>query len=236
VTGYDGPIEPDDVAHPQVVEIGPYLLGALAPAEREAVRSHLEDCERCRRELVELSAVPALLSAEERWRLGGEPAAPPEPDGARRRVLENLLIRRRRARRRLGVTVGAALTALAAVLATSVVSSATTRGSAPAVAAAFVPTAQAPQLDATLSLRAHQWGTEIDVRAARVAAPGTVVEVVAVNALGQTLDAGTWRVAPGLVTCRTSAWWPRSVVRVVELQAASGVVLATATVPASDGR
>lgn len=236
MTGSDEPLGAKGVEHPEVLDIGPYLLGALAPAEREAVRAHLDGCGRCRQELVELSAIPALLAAEERWRPSGQVPAPPAPDSVRRRAVQELLTRRRRARRRVGLAVAGAVGALAVLLGTLVIPAGTGRGGTAGLAAAFVPTAKAPGLHATLSVQAHPWGTELDVRADDVAPSGTVVEVVAVNSAGQTLRAGTWRVTPGTVTCRASAWWPVSVVRVVELRTTSGTVLATATAPTTNAR
>jgi hypothetical protein len=43
--------------------IGGYVLDALEPAEREAVRLHLETCSACAREHADLAAIPALLDA-----------------------------------------------------------------------------------------------------------------------------------------------------------------------------
>lgn len=41
--------------------LGGYVLGALEPAEMEAMRRHLESCPRCAREERELSGLPSLL-------------------------------------------------------------------------------------------------------------------------------------------------------------------------------
>jgi anti-sigma factor RsiW len=41
--------------------LGGYVLDALEPDERDALRRHLEGCPRCRREQAELAGVPALL-------------------------------------------------------------------------------------------------------------------------------------------------------------------------------
>jgi len=43
------------------VSLGAYLLGALDPAERAAMESHVADCPDCRRELLELAPLPGLL-------------------------------------------------------------------------------------------------------------------------------------------------------------------------------
>lgn len=43
------------------VELGVYVLGAIAPADRAKVVRHLAACERCREELAGLAPLPALL-------------------------------------------------------------------------------------------------------------------------------------------------------------------------------
>src|SRR5258708_38911557 len=41
--------------------LGVYVVGAIEPAERSMVDSHLETCHDCREELAGLAALPALL-------------------------------------------------------------------------------------------------------------------------------------------------------------------------------
>jgi predicted anti-sigma-YlaC factor YlaD len=43
------------------LSLGVYLLGALDADERTAIEAHLRDCEHCRFELAELTALPSLL-------------------------------------------------------------------------------------------------------------------------------------------------------------------------------
>ena len=43
--------------------IGGYVLDALEPAERDAVRAHLQTCEPCAREHAELATLPSLLDS-----------------------------------------------------------------------------------------------------------------------------------------------------------------------------
>jgi anti-sigma factor RsiW len=45
----------------QTFEIGVYVLGALAPAERDAFERHLGECASCREEVAELAVLPGLL-------------------------------------------------------------------------------------------------------------------------------------------------------------------------------
>jgi len=44
------------------IDLGAYVLGALDPADRRRVEEHLERCPACAAELVELAALPGLLS------------------------------------------------------------------------------------------------------------------------------------------------------------------------------
>jgi anti-sigma factor RsiW len=65
-------------------ELGVYVLGAIAPADRAAVNRHLASCPRCREEVTELAGLPALLrkvSVAEAMQLPGE--RPPDHFGPR---------------------------------------------------------------------------------------------------------------------------------------------------------
>lgn len=57
---------PDERRHPQCghvrLELGVYVLGAIAAADRSAVGAHLACCADCRDELAELAGLPGLLS------------------------------------------------------------------------------------------------------------------------------------------------------------------------------
>jgi Putative zinc-finger len=124
------------MTHPHVLEeLGGYLLGALEPAERDAVAAHLATCADCTAELERLAGLPGLLRHAEGLEI---PTAPPAVEerlldqvaheaGLRRRGRTGLLGRlappprwRRRLRRgRLaaaavaGAALGAAITAIA---------------------------------------------------------------------------------------------------------------------------
>jgi anti-sigma factor RsiW len=70
------------------ISLGVYVLGALEPAERTAVDTHLVTCKRCRAELADLEGMPAVLaslSAEDVVALGDgwpqESATPSGPTG-----------------------------------------------------------------------------------------------------------------------------------------------------------
>jgi putative zinc finger protein len=62
-----GAFEP---AHPTFDELAGYVDGQLDPISREVVDSHLEGCQRCRRELRDLQAF-AKPASSRRWWIGG---------------------------------------------------------------------------------------------------------------------------------------------------------------------
>lgn len=64
-------------------EIGAYVLGALDPAEADAVREHLERCSECAREHASLAGLPALLTLAEPIE-----SAPPIAAAVEERVLD----------------------------------------------------------------------------------------------------------------------------------------------------
>jgi putative zinc finger protein len=60
------------------LSLGVYVLGALDPADRAVVETHLADCPLCRAELAELEGLPALLERVTLDDLAPEPASPSE--------------------------------------------------------------------------------------------------------------------------------------------------------------
>jgi anti-sigma factor RsiW len=75
-------------------ELGGYTLGALEPAEREAVEEHLARCPDCAAEHARLAALPALLAHAEGLEIPAPPAAVEE------RVLDRIAQERGAATRR----------------------------------------------------------------------------------------------------------------------------------------
>ncbi|MFZ0832427.1 MAG: zf-HC2 domain-containing protein [Mycobacterium sp.] len=148
-----------------------YVLGSLSPAERRDFEAHMGTCKPCRQAVAEISGMPALLShldkhdvaaIDEQGDAGTAPDAPPE-------LLASLLEKVTRRRRRSKMTTWAVAAAAAAVLVV---------GAFVAVRANPVPTQPPPQagssalvmtpvapttLSATITLRSHQWGTQIDM-------------------------------------------------------------------------
>lgn len=108
---------------------GPYVLGALSPAERIAFERHLPGCADCRCEVASLAVLPGLLGRLDRDAAiaivtNPRPAAHPTPESEQRltgllaRVVGQRRTRVRRQRWRIGFAgaVGAVAVALVAVM------------------------------------------------------------------------------------------------------------------------
>ncbi len=101
-------------------EMGVYVTGAIAPADRTVVVRHLASCEWCRDELAGLAALPALLRRPPAWAAAqpsGESAAARERD-AGEALLGRALSRMARRRRRHRWALAAAAAVLVAAAAT----------------------------------------------------------------------------------------------------------------------
>lgn len=102
-------------------QLGAYVLGQLEASEAGAVEAHLEGCDACRREAVELAAVARLLPMANLDKLG-TPAAPPSDllDRVMDRIAEEREIARRRSRRgligRVALGIAAAMAALLVIV------------------------------------------------------------------------------------------------------------------------
>ena len=107
--------------------LGGYVLGALEPAERDAMRRHLESCADCRREHAELAGIPELLD-----RVEPADVPPPEPSAWLEDAILDRFARERRRRggvrlrrSRAAVLVAALVAAAAAVAVIGIVVSRT---------------------------------------------------------------------------------------------------------------
>jgi hypothetical protein len=78
-------------------DLGGYVLGALDPAERDAVAAHLADCPECTAEHERLAGLPAMLRHAEGLEI------PPAPPAIEERVLDRVAQDRGRRRRRAGM-------------------------------------------------------------------------------------------------------------------------------------
>ncbi len=101
--------------------LGVYVLGAIEPAERSTVDSHLKDCADCREELAGLAGLPALLGRvplADAERLALDSVEPKDLEEPSAELLDSVLRQvasRRRARRWRVITAAAAAAIIIAV-------------------------------------------------------------------------------------------------------------------------
>ncbi len=159
-----------------------YVLGALSPAERREFEDHLDECDRCRSAVTELSALPGLLGRIDDARAfallenpgaddgaddfqgsvtgpDGTTAGPPSDLVSRIQARE----RRDRLRRRFGM--GAGLVAAAAIAATLalVLPPVLTPAAQPTLAAVLTPAEPDVPVQASIELTSFAWGTRIEM-------------------------------------------------------------------------
>jgi len=214
---------------------GPYVLGALEPADRAAYEGHLAGCSPCQGAVGELAGMPGLLSRvspEAVLALDRRAAVPPVTPAPPDTLLPGLLraVRHRRRRSRWSAA-GAGAVAAAAVAAAVVVPLAGRLGPSarPAPAASPAASGAAPArsmtllvaapLSATASVTGVSWGTRVDVwcqysggSPARPSPyPGGATArpvayvLVAVDRAGHSHELGTWAVVPGPAATVTGA-------------------------------
>jgi hypothetical protein len=193
------------------ISLGVYVLGAIEPAERTQVETHLATCRDCRDELAGLAALPALLArvtAEEAMALAagdgpppvgraGGPEAPPELLAT---VIDLTAARRRRRRwRDASLAVAAALIVAAGVfgglrLGSSPASPPTASG---AIYAGQpngpwrVATTSADGMSASVSYRSMGWGTQLAVKVSGIPV-GTSCQLWVIGPGGRRTLAGGW--------------------------------------------
>jgi len=194
-------------------ELGVYVLGAIAPADRARVSRHLASCPGCREELAGLAGLPALLRAVPAAtvvQLSGErpddPSGPPEP------LVDGLIGRVAAIRRRHRWTLAAAAAVLAAAAAAGWATQ-VLHPAAPPQRAAPSWWAAAGGFNAATGVRAavrytpQPWGTELEASVSGIA-PGTRCQVWATTGSGhQAAAGGSWTIARG----DPHAWYPASV-------------------------
>ena len=194
---------------------GAYVLGALSPAERREYEKHLEQCERCRASVAELTSMPGLLA-----RLGPDRAQAllddPMLDGFGDSILEGTaqsgpsaqlldLVRledRRRSRRRARTTV--ALAAVAAVIAAAItVPLLLTRLAAPAPQTLALDEVVDVPLSASVTLTPAEWGTQLELECSYPESTEDGADTAWSYGLyvtgddGTTSELSTWKIAPG---------------------------------------
>jgi Putative zinc-finger len=183
-------------------ELGVYLLGASAPADRKAVEDHLSSCAGCRDELADLAGLPALLGRVppddvEVLIRDGEAAPPPEqPLGA-------LLSRIARRRRQRAVSMAAAAAAVGLVASAAALhglagpaAGPAAAGSAPAGAITVRGSNPANDTSAVVKYAPRPWGVQLYVQVSGIPA-GTRCSFDVTDSDGRESAAGSWTVADG---------------------------------------
>ncbi|AUG76380.1 hypothetical protein CFP65_1485 [Kitasatospora sp. MMS16-BH015] len=173
-------------------DLGPYLLGLLAPAERDAFERHLADCPSCTAELPELAATTDLLAE---LRTAGEPIRTPVPSP---RLLDRLIgevaaARRRTRRRRLTLVAAAAVLVIGGPAATLAVTAGSPAPTAVAVAAQYSATDPATGVAATVGVTPAGWGSAITLTLSLGTLQGPLTcDLVAVSPQGAHQTVTTW--------------------------------------------
>ncbi|HET6703833.1 zf-HC2 domain-containing protein [Amycolatopsis sp.] len=164
-----------------------YVLGALAPEDRQRFEEHLRTCDRCAASVRELAGLPGLLARVDK------PAALPDPGPPPPDLLPAVLRRVRRGRRiRLAVTSASAGLAVAACVALAVVASAP--AAPPSVAMTVL--GQFP-VRADARLAAFDWGTQVDMSCSYTGGrSGGEYVLVAISRSGTETQLATWKAVP----------------------------------------
>ena len=150
-------------------DAGPYVLGALAPAERRAFEEHLAGCPSCTAEVRDFAGLPGLLSRLPADEVLSEPEDQPEPPSLLLPMLRRARSERRARRWRAvlvgGVAAGLAAVGSAVVMDNAVVGDAGSRPPAQQQAAAMAFTRTVPGLpvSARAALTDVAGGTRIDL-------------------------------------------------------------------------
>jgi anti-sigma factor RsiW len=199
------PLTPAMDCHEARMSLGVYVLGAIEPAERALVDSHLATCRDCRDELAGLAGLPALLarvSVPEAMALAAAdgPAAAAPPRQLLAAVLDLTAARQRRRRwREAALGVAAALVIAAGVFGGLRLGS----GPAPASSSASAPwpgpangnwetaTGQSGSMTAAVTYRSMGWGVQLAAQVSGIPG-GTHCQLWVISATGQRALAGSW--------------------------------------------
>ena len=176
--------------------MGGYVLGSLAPAEREEMERHLQTCEACRREYEALSGLPSLLD-----RIEPADVPPPLPsDSLEDAVLDQVARERGRRNRRLAglrrpprvALFGAAAALLAVLLVTALLVFADEDDAA----YAFGDLRGTPGAEGSFVLNSVPAGTRVNVEVSGLPARKDY-ELWCVRTDGRWVSGGTFRAPAG---------------------------------------
>jgi hypothetical protein len=193
-------------------ELGVYVLGAIAPADRAVVNRHLASCPRCREEVAELAGLPAQLRkvpVADAMQLSGE--RQPDHSGPPEALVDGLVGRAGAIRRRRRRGLAAAAAVLAAVAAVGWALQVSQPAAPPHQAAVSWWAASAEGHDAAIGVSAavrytpQPWGTELEASVSGIR-PGTPCQIWATTVSGQQAAAGGWTVTRS----DPHAWYPAS--------------------------
>ena len=177
--------------------LGVYVLGAIDPAERATVDSHLSSCPECREELAGLAGLSALLRripVDEAQQLADEPADEmADSEMPSDQVLESLLARTSRARQ---VRRWRGLAAAAAVVLVAGAAGAAGWNALNSPAGTHWDTTSATNstthVSATIRYTAMSWGTAVDTQVHGL--PENVrCNLVVTDSTGQKVIGGSWK-------------------------------------------
>jgi anti-sigma-K factor RskA len=210
-----------DPEHAARIDLGAYLIGSLAPAERVVVERHLARCERCRAELAELAPLPGLLA-----RLDADEARhqtlTPSPDLLPRTLeamgRERAADRRTLRRWRIGAAAAAAaaVVAVAAAMAPAVLPGQSAVPAVPFTVAAGVTAA------GTGSMEPRGWGTAVRLDLTGLP-PAAAYEAYAIARDGHTEVAATWGPTPsGRAVVSGATAIPRADLTSIEVRTVDG--------------
>jgi anti-sigma-K factor RskA len=203
-----------DAAHTRYADWdGAYVLGALSPAERHEFETHLEQCERCRAAVAELTPLPGLLARLDDERAEALLETPlldgyqdlPEgalPQGPSPQLLDLVRLEDHRRRRRRG-RIGLALAAAAAIVAAAVVAPlGFARLATPAPQTLALQEVSDVPLSASVKLTPVEWGTRLELDcsyAESTDGAGTAWSygLYVTGDDGTTSELSTWKIEPG---------------------------------------
>lgn len=195
------------------LSLGSYLTGALGPTARAEIDVHLQRCETCRAELVELAALPGLLGRLGPGQLDAQLADPSMPGtspstsdpvgaGAGRPpdgLLSGLLAQVReiqdRSRRRLRRLQAATAAVAVAAIVAAAFAVAPTLTPAPGVSYQLRAEATSAHLAGRVTLLPKPWGTEMALTLRGLPA-GEDCTAVVTGVHGQRATIGNWSATP----------------------------------------
>jgi putative zinc finger protein len=168
--------------------LGAYVLGQLPDDERIRLEAHLEGCPSCSAEIEQLSSLVRPMSLADPARFDTAPALPAALGARVATAIGRERLSRRRRRFSLGVALGGATAAVAAVLVLFVIGGSSPPG--PEQHVSFASTPKGVKISAKLIPNA--FGTEIHMYVKGVDS-GTLCRVYLKSRGGGALSAGTFR-------------------------------------------